>query len=303
MKKLRPHAVFWSAMILAGLGFVGELWWLSATVRRARESRERVAKLLRESRFVLGSQAANQPNERARMETDLGSMRIGLEELKVRLRPLRVEAAAVPDVSPPAQSSDGYFDIATFIERMRARAALRNVQLNADERFGFARYAHTGPETKDLTAVVRERRVVEYLLLALFDAEPQKLLGLHRERPKLTAGAMEPVPSSGRMVSDYFDWETGGAAEPTKLLETFAIRVSFVGRTLSLRSLLNKLADFEVPLVVRMVEVEPAPLNSSDRRAVENDAKVAEPLVASSLSRFTVTVELITLNESNPGRG
>jgi hypothetical protein len=103
-------------------------------------------------------------------------------------------------------------------------------------------------------------------------------------------------------------------------LETTAFRISFVGQTASLRSFLNKLASFELPVLVREVEVEPASANEAAEPAAVADeganaapsvvlaAKPASkpavaavrpsgaaPIVTKPWCRFTVTVEYIEL--------
>ena len=83
-----------------------------------------------------------------------------------------------------------------------------------------------------------------------------------------------------------------------------------------MRALLNKLATFELPLVVRGVEVDPiikaqtaekvAPANTLSSIFGNTPAAVAvepvkpKPLVEKVLSKFTVTVELIDLVDNTP---
>jgi hypothetical protein len=96
-----------------------------------------------------------------------------------------------------------------------------------------------------------------------------------------------------------------------------AFRLTFIGDTASLRTLLNKLATFELPLVVRGVEVDPiikvqstekvTPVNTLSSIFGTTPAATAavepvkpKPLVDKVLSKFTVTVELIDLVDTTP---
>jgi hypothetical protein len=104
--------------------------------------------------------------------------------------------------------------------------------------------------------------------------------------------------------SDLFEWEQHASSRIPNAVDAFAVRVSFIAETVTLRVLLNRLDEFEVPLVVRGVEVEPA--SKPERQPGPADVKPDEPapLVAKSLSRFTVTVEWIgaaKIPESNQG--
>jgi hypothetical protein len=188
---------------------------------------------------------------------------------------------------------------------MREHAARRGVRLNQEERFGFADYAHTGPEPEDIPTVFRERCVTEYLLGALFDARPQQLLAVQRER-RAAAGVRPTGRNSVRGTSvstDFFEWNPRASARRAKVLEGFALQVSFVGQTVSLRTLLNQLATFELPLVVRAVEVERAVMPLDERAVSAAGSESIAPLVPLSLSRFTVTVELIELVDSSRASG
>jgi len=96
----------------------------------------------------------------------------------------------------------------------------------------------------------------------------------------------------------------------------------FTGNTSALRALLNQLAGFELPVIVRAVEVEPAGARGlfgcrrgkSDPAAAPiapagldraqcscganlrpNPLAVIAPIVARSVSKFTVTLEFVAL--------
>jgi hypothetical protein len=93
-------------------------------------------------------------------------------------------------------------------------------------------------------------------------------------------------------------------------VDASAFRLTFIGDTASLRALLNKLATFELPLVVRGVEVEPIVKVQSTEKippantlssifgtapTVSLEVVKPKPLVEKVSSKFTVTVELIDL--------
>jgi hypothetical protein len=99
-------------------------------------------------------------------------------------------------------------------------------------------------------------------------------------------------------------------------VEATAFRISFVGYTQVLRKFLNELATFQVPVVVRGVEVAPAaggqpggnpqsppPARPSGFKIFEPapeeaaKANAAVPLVQPGRSRFTVIVEFVNLVE------
>jgi hypothetical protein len=233
----------------------------------------------------------------AEIEADFSITLAGLDRLRAELTAVSGPADALRNSPMPAHRADGYFDIAAFVERMRDHARRVGVQVNQDERFGFADYAHTGPEPEDLPMIFRERCVTEFLLRTLFETHPHQLLAVQRER-RPGSGLASVGRDLGRGASasaDYFDWDPRASVRLPNIVEVFALRVSFIGQTVSLRILLNDLAAFELPLVVRAVEVEPAPATADERRPTAGESEIVAPLVPRSLSHFTVTVELIEL--------
>jgi hypothetical protein len=193
-----------------------------------------------------------------------------------------------------------------------------------DERFGFYTYDRTGPERDLIPQVFRQRLVAEYLVEAVLDARPSELLLLQRERPltkaeaeALASGqppARQSTQASTQTNTDFFEIDPRISARVPGFVGASAFRLSFIGETATLRTLLNKLASFELPLVVRSVEVEPVSKNTASTQApaanslssifgTVTTAAPAEPvkpkpLVDKVLSKFTVTVELIDLVEA-----
>ncbi len=189
-------------------------------------------------------------------------------------------------------------ELAGFVEAMRVRARQAGVNIRSDERFGFSSYAHEAPETAQLAAVFRERLIVQYLLEALLEAQPHQLLSVQRSRPEGKAGVgvtgnLEPKAGRGAPgadVADYFEIDPRISARVPGLVEAMAFRVTFTGHTDALRTLLTKLVEFELPVVVRAVEVAPA---ERPPDVLVTTQTAPAPLVASEWTRFTVTVEFI----------
>ncbi len=224
----------------------------------------------------------------------------------------------------PSEPTHLFFNIATFVELMRDNAQAAKIKIKADERFGFATYANAGPERDLIPQVYRQRQVAEYLLGALFQAAPSELVSFQRERladlaspAKAGAQSARATAASTTANNDLFDMDSRITARVPGFVDASAFRLTFIGDTASLRALLNKLATFELPLVVRGVEVDPvskpqapekvAPANtlSSIFGTTPATSAAAEPvkpkpLVEKVLSKFTVTVELIDLVDTTP---
>jgi hypothetical protein len=179
----------------------------------------------------------------------------------------------------------------------------------------------------------------------LLDARPRSLLSVKRERPltkkerdeqEAAAVAAAAATASGQPAEpaadtamddgpDFFAVDPRTSVRAPGFLRTTGFRLVFVGETASLRSLLNRLASFELPVLVREVEVEPASpeetlvnvdetaansaasvvltVNAAPNKAAAKSTSIAAPIVAKPFSKFTVTVEHVELVPPPPAEG
>ncbi|MFZ9747294.1 MAG: hypothetical protein ACO3G4_11755 [Opitutaceae bacterium] len=269
------------------------------------------------------------------IEADLARAQAALAAMRTELsgQPAAVEKLRAAKV--PTARTDAFFDLATYVERVREAAAKAGVQLRPEAaRAGFAQYANEGPETDRIEPVFRQRQLAEYLVTILLEARPEAILAIRRERPLTRAergaaaeaianGQPPPAPEGGD-GPDYFAQDPRGSARVPGFVETTGFRLTFQGETAALRLFLNRLTAFELPFLVREVEVEPvgveeaadapaavgsavtaAPLNALPSASETGAAKapVQAPLVPRSTSRFTVTVEHLELLTPSPAEG
>lgn len=204
---------------------------------------------------------------------------------------------------PPARSTDAFFAIASFVEQMRALAVRQQIALRPEERFGFASYANEGPDADLLPAVHEQRVVVQHLLETLFEARPRALVAIQRERPLTAAqrearrtGEASAAPSAGRTsgaAADFFSLDPRLRLNAPGLADGSGYRVEFTGQTQTLRTFLNSLQAYRLPLIVRSVEVEPLPVPASVPDAEVPAPNAPVPLVTNNLSKFAVTLECV----------
>ena len=298
MNWLKHSPLLGSVLALIAASLVTETWLWSqghAQARRALAALE--LKKLEREQLAHQSPALDEQNELA-IARDLANTREVVAALRAALRG---GDAALLAAAPPAKSIDLYFDIAAFVEKTRALATRAQVTARPDERFGFASCASTGPEADLVSAVFRQRVIGQYLIEALFDSHPRALLAVQREQP-LTAAqriqrhATAGFPRAGRPgeQADFFEGAGPMLLRAPGRLDSEAFRLEFTGQTSSLRAFLNTLATFQLPLVVRSVEVEPtAPEAAGTNPAALPVPGTLLPSVTRNLSRFTVVVECI----------
>lgn len=206
-----------------------------------------------------------------------------------------------------------------------------------DFQFGFDRYIGTSwppsgiqsgsPEERELIEnLFLQQQVVEYLCRTLFESTPDswpgddvdfdpnnfeafplQLTSLRRESaiPNTGTGGRR----SNRDQRGLFEIEPAISAE-TDRIGTVGFQIEFESYSRTLRDFLIELGTYQLPLVVRSVEVEPASGGNRGRTAdidfsedfLESDSdddveEVFEPVVETNTSVFRVTVEYIELKE------
>ena len=143
-------------------------------------------------------------------------------------------------------------------------------------RFGFSAYANEGPDIDRIEPLFRQRQIAEYLLEALLEARPRALFAVKRERTVTKAerearAAAEasgvpievPVVDSGTGTPDYFVIDPRVSARTKAYVDTTAFRLAFTSQTDALGNFLNRLASFELPVLVREVEIDAATAEES----------------------------------------
>lgn len=311
----RPLAIalgVFALLILGGIAF---------SIHAQRQHRAAVNAADRTARQLIalqGSLVSLTPANLARAEANRNALAAQLAALQAELQ--SGAGAAIPDQSPYSSPQDLFFDIVAMLEGLRGEAARLGIRLadGDDENFGFDDVIRRGtaPDDDSRHDVYRDRMATDFLVRALFAAQPQSLLAVQREVPEMP-------PATGRQLrgaaglGDSFSVDPSVTAAVPGAIDTRGVRLVFTGRTASLRQFLATLAAFERPLVVRSVEV--APVRQDRTRRADSPAAPARtgspfdtfgfggtvtpatstaapvPIVQDNLSRFSVTVELFRL--------
>lgn len=326
MASFKSHPFFYTSLLLIGAVTAGEAWLVFSQRSQAAKlaadietKQQELDGFARKNPFPSKENVAAVEADRAQAEKTRG-------EIREVLRSSGETAAKLAAAQVPASTTDAYFDIASYVERVRGSAQQSGIQLAVDNQLGFSLYASTGPERELIAAVFKQRQYADYLMGVLIAARPRSILSLQRERPltpeqkqqvadALASGQPSPLGSSAD-GGDYFVIDPRTSARVPGFVDTTPFRFSFTGTTMALRSVLNELARFELPVVVRSVEVEP--LNKGEVTPVRQAAspsnpfaafggegsasasvEAVKPLVEQTDSRFVVTVEFISLVEKN----
>ncbi|WP_345786094.1 hypothetical protein [Rubellicoccus peritrichatus] len=235
---------------------------------------------------------------------------------------------AILESRPPLSSTDMYYDLLAYKNELDKDAKLitpfnaaePGVAIPEDFNWGFSRFLASGegepPPEENISDVFTQKIILNYLLRKLLATGPQSMVSVKREpvvieRP---AGAVDARGSSEALEADEF-WIGSETASIKGAVETMAFEIGFTGYTQNLRAFLKDIASFELPLVVRSVEVKP--VDDSTKVASNNDTdsifaifgdiggdqdteeqtaaieENQEPVVDQNISQFSVVVEYI----------
>ncbi len=190
--------------------------------------------------------------------------------------------------------------------------------------FGFDQYIDEAiiPEDQAVVPVLdKQRQILSYIVNQLIATHPAGIQKIERE--VLEVKAADSKALIGYQINPAISARAPGA------IDTLAFSVTFTGYTRSLRQFLNNLAQFNLPIVVRSVEVERPSGSATTAKATKSpkekiddifsvfgapasDSKTTEgpkanqtPVISENISSFTVTLEFIEIilpsdSEENP---
>lgn len=299
----RPRSpVLVGALTLCAALAAGELYVI---YERWSASREGEAKLLQRQSELMAIATIMPPPTRdiaVAIEEDLARAHATLATMQAELQGRGPAAERWRTARIPTARTDAYFDLASYVERLRERARQNEVAIRPEAaRFGFAAHANEGPELERIGTVFRQRLLAQYLMEALLDARPRAILAVKREpaftplereaREATRVEAAAAIAAGGDLLDtnspelelpegpDYFAIDPRASARRAGFVDTIAFKLVFTGQTAALRTFLNQLALFELPILVREVEVEVA---STDEAADFAGDEASEPELAAA---------------------
>jgi hypothetical protein len=236
-------------------------------------------------------------------------------ELEAEFSEIRVDLERGARITTSTDGIGVMAGIQQFISNYQREAAAKTdtdgvpvkVIVPDDFAFGFEQYLDeaTMPDDKELIPVLdKQRQILSYLLNKLYDAEPESIVSVEREVLELKAGG-----TKGFAISPAITAKVPGA------INTLAFGLTFTGYTDSLRQLLNNLAKFDLPIVVRSIEVErpsgsrttaEIPANNNldaffgvfgggNNSEPEVSETAQKPVISENISTFTVVLEFIEI--------
>jgi hypothetical protein len=308
MSFYRKNPLFAIALTVIVFVALGELALIGERFFASRAA----AKRLEQRKIELQSMAELMPpptrEVATAIEADLAKGQQALASMQSELKGRGPTAERIRAAKIPTARTDAYFDLATFVEKSREAAKKHEIDVRPEAaRFGFAAFANEGPVQDHIEPVFRQRLIAQFLVDALIEARPRAILAIKRERTMTKAerearataiaNGETPPESYGEEGPDYFAIDPRVSARVPGFIDTTAFRFVFTGQTAALRTFLNRLASFELPVLVREVEVDVATAEEATVQAPPPEETPATP----EQSAATTTAPSIVLSVAPPG--
>jgi hypothetical protein len=145
MASFKTNPLFFSSLLVLGALTAGQAWLVfSQRSQLAKANAEIEQQTVKLNNFAAQNPFPDQANLTA-IETDLEQARKTNAEIREVLRATSDIAATMAAAQLPSSSTDAYFDIANFVERIRAAAVAAEVKIDEKNRLGFFTYVNEGP--------------------------------------------------------------------------------------------------------------------------------------------------------------
>ncbi|MGH7945726.1 MAG: hypothetical protein ACREF9_12050, partial [Opitutaceae bacterium] len=304
MSFFRKNPLFATGLTVCTLLVLGEL---ALTYERFAASRAASKRFEQRKNELEGMAQLTPPPTRevaSAIEADLTKAQAARASMQGELEGRGPAAERIRTARVPSARTDAYFDLATFVEKTRALAKKNEVDIRPEAaRFGFVAFANEGPVHDHIEPVFRQRQIIQYLIETLIEARPRSILSVKREptvskaereaRAAAVASGETPAEAESEEGSDYFKIDPRVTARVPGFIDTMAFRFVFTGQTAALRTFLNQLASFQLPVLVREVEVGTATAEEANAQAASEETGVApdEPAAPSTAPSVLLSVE------------
>lgn len=330
MNFFKKYPAFCTTLIVLLLLFITGVVFIIMSASRSGASMGKLKRAENNLRAALSlSPAPTQANLEA-SEANIAQLK---EVFNAQIEATQGRSPEIFSQKPPLSGTDMYYDLLAYkneLDRVASAVTPYNdsqsgVTVPQGFNWGFSRYLAAGegepPPQSAIPTVFRQKQVLNYLLRKLLATGPQSIVSVKREpvvldKPgELKKGAKKDKEDA--LKDDEF-WVGVESVAVKDAVETLGFQIGFTGYTPNLRQFLKDISSFELPLVVRGVEVKPfgddGNMTQSSTNASGQDDLFAifggstaetgedqvtaiednqEPVVEQNISEFTIVVEFI----------
>lgn len=318
MEFFKKHIVFFVLVALGVIAFFAFGYLYFSNLSKLESAKTKVTESRGALRQLLGRDMASTEANRQSMENYLQQLEDSFQRIRGEI--LRTDLTEKLFSEVPETPQRFTFTHLAFREEMKRMATSEDYSIElspAVDHFSFDRYPGTPPPQNLIAPLYRQREIIRFVLSGLFEARPNALLSVKRgavpgetaaPAAAVTRGRGQAATSSSDPEAGLFTIRPDISARVPGVVDTVPVQVVFIGRTVALRSFLNNLAESDLPIVVRNVEVKSLAQRRENRptRGRGGDSESAAPaatargvpagfsvVISENLSEFTVTLEFL----------
>ena len=310
MELFKKHILFFSGISICTIALIaGLVFSVLAALDLSKKSKsfDRTERNLK--RMLVASPS---PVDENVIASDLNVLKLSekLESIREELeRGLEAEAS-IDGVRVAAGIQQYISKFTTLAKTHESEYGPSPIEIPEDFAFGFDRFkleSKVPDDPKEIAMLDKQRDILDFLISELFATHPKGILAIKRQTAK---------QSDDNDFDDYYGDSSIfniGSSVTSKVdgaIDTIAFEISFSGKTNTLRGFLNRLAEFQRPIVVRSINVS-RPNETIKRRLNETDVDLEsltkeeleklkeeekrDPIVTENISDFTLTLEYIEI--------
>ena len=311
MELIKKHILFFSGITICTIALITGLVF---SVIAALDLSEKLNNFNRTEK-KLNRALASSPTP---VDQNVSASDLNVLELSEKLNSIREELERGEEVKASVDGVRVAAGIQQYISKYTALAKSHEtkygpspIEIPQDFAFGFDRFKLESkvPENKEEIAMLdKQRDILDYLLGELYATNPKAILAVKRQAAKKSDNN-----DFGEFYGDSSIFEIGSSvtSKVEGAIDTIPFEISFAGKTNTLRVFLNRLAEFERPIVVRSINVS-RPNDSIKRKLYADmdeelqymtpeeliklqEEEKTEPVVTENISEFTLTLEYIEI--------
>jgi hypothetical protein len=320
---LKKNLIFCIAVILCLAAFVGGAFLSYTQYSGVKKAGSNLSSVEAQLNSLLNRNPA--PSE-----VNVAASQENLNQLKASLAEIRDDLQSESTLNTSEDGVSVTAGIQQYISKFQRETARHKNEVGEAARiktpdnfaFGFEQYISEAPVpqgAEKVSQLDKQRQILSYLLTQLISAGPQSIEAVKRE---VLEGGSESA-QKGFLIASAVSARVPGA------IDTMAFSLTFRGYTDSLRQFLNSLARFDLPIVVRSIQVtrpsgsetvvapprrnKPASFldffDDEDSPAAAGNspsgnqppAEAQKPVIEENVSQFTVILEFIevVLSDAN----
>lgn len=236
----------------------------------------------------------------ASLEAELTAADDVLARLQAELADDQGAAAHLAGTSGATESrAEEFPDAGDLVRDLHEQARHAGISVRPEERFGLAAAGREAGAPAAIAVHRRQRQATVFLIRELFAAHPAQLISVQCARPhgSISSGASARLPKgeAAARAGDFFDFDLQKSVREAGVIETAPIRLTFTGRTATLRQFLNQLSAGNPLVAISDVAVESAATTAPLHREKSSGAEAVVLMMQPAFSRFVVTAEFCEL--------